>query len=300
MNRKRVIMISLVRSIGLGNRPWSVGRGLALSLPLLLALAAVAYANGAASPGATYTGTNGGVAVTFTVSGDGTMVDSYSITGVIGHEPTGGTCQFVAHGAQGVWQGAPVNGRAFRYNLGAEILFRGEFTGPQTASGTFRLYYPPIGSTPACDTGWVAWTASTTAKPLGGSTAGGTAGGETTNGRSKTPTYLTWVSLKKVSANWLGGSVKAASGLCVNARTVYLMSGGKRVSKVRTNVHGTYRIPMGPQLRAARVRAAVPSRRTSRAICAAGSSKFLAARKTSRSHVLRREIRLILSNPTQT
>jgi hypothetical protein len=276
-----------------------------LSFPILLALVAVAYANGTASPGATYSGTNGGVAVTFTVSGDGSIVDSYSITGAVGHESSGRTCQFVAGGASGVWEGAPVQGRGFRYNLGAEILFRGEFTGPRTASGTFRLYYPPIGSNPACDTGTVAWTAGTTATPLsatpGGGTnnGGGAAGGAGPSGKARLRTYLTWVTLKKISANWLGGVVRASTGLCVNDRTVYLMLGHKRFSAARTNAHGSYRIPMKPQLLAARVRAAAPLRRTSHAICAGGSSKFLAARNASTGHATPREVRLIQSNPRQ-
>jgi hypothetical protein len=251
----------------------AVGRGLALGLPVLLTFAAVAYA--AAIPGANYKGVASDRAqVTFTVSGDGTIVNSYSITGVFGHEPNGRTCQFVGGGAAGIWPGAPIGGRTFSYSLGTALLLRGEFTGPQTSSGTFRFYLPAIGSAPSCDTGTVAWTASTTARPLGGTAGGGTSpGGGSANAR--TPTYLTWVSLKRLSATRLVGSVKASGGRCVNARTVYLMLGRKRVSRVRTNARGAYRIAIKPQLLTARVRAAVPTRRMSHAVCAAGSSKFL-------------------------
>ena len=260
-------------------------RGVALGLPLMLVLASGARADGAAVPGATYSGVaSDNASVTFTISSDGTLVDGYSITGATGQEPGGHTCDFVAGGRPGSWPGAPIDGNAFAYTLGSAIMFRGTFTGPQTAAGSFRLSDPQHGPDPACDTGVVDWTAGTTATPPGGTTDGGTTTGGTTGGGSggganstsyKTPTYPTWVSLKKRSDERFAGSVRAASRMCIGRRSVYLMVGRRRVATVRTNARGNYQLRITSKLRKQRVRAAVPTRSTAGGICAAGSSRFI-------------------------
>lgn len=114
-----------------------------------------------AIPGATYTGSADGGQLTFTVSSNGEAVTSYEIYGANGHNPDGSGCRFVAEGDAGVWPGATIAGNFFSYQVGSELLFEGQFTGAQSAAGTFEYAIPG-----GCDTGRIAWTAATTAVPL--------------------------------------------------------------------------------------------------------------------------------------
>ncbi len=128
--------------------------------------------------GATYTGFATDTAkVTFTVSSDGTIVTSYSIAGI-----PGSTCDFEAGGPAGVWVGAPISDDAFAYTIGDTISFQGTFTGPQSATGTFRFTQPALGKAPACDSGTVSWTATTTAGGGSGGSGSGGSGGSGSGG----------------------------------------------------------------------------------------------------------------------
>ena len=121
-------------------------------------------------PGVTYTGTvqegTSEGSITFTISSDGTIVSSYSILGLSGTYTSGGSCGFVAGGDAGIWEGAPIVNNDFSYEPGIGASFQGSFIGPQTASGTLRLFQPstlPEGVA-ACDSGTITWTATTTSR----------------------------------------------------------------------------------------------------------------------------------------
>jgi hypothetical protein len=237
---------------------------LTLALGLTLALPGAAIAGIDGIPGATYTGTaSDGATITFTVSPDGTIVDQYSITGVSGAEPSGGTCQFTAAGDNGVWEGAPIEGNVFAYNLGDAIILDGSFTGPQAASGSFRLYDAAAGSDPSCDTGTVSWTATTSSPPRGGSPG------------SKL-TVLTTIVLHRRGSEKFVGSLRTSSGACRVKRRVSLVAGRKRLARMRTSRHGSFtfvlrKVPNKYTL----IRASVSEVSTASVLCAPASSKFI-------------------------
>jgi hypothetical protein len=216
-----------------------------------------AYANPIA--GATYAGVASDRAgVDFTLSPDGTLVTAYQITGALGS-----TCALNANGNDGVWEGAPIVSGAFVYRIADLILFRGSFAGPRSASGTFRLHNRATRFTPACDTGIVTWTATTTAAPLAGS--GGRSG------------VATRVVLRRLSQTRLGGRINTPSGACRAARAVILWRGSRRIARTKSNADGTFSFVRSPTMRGHIVRASVLARPVRRAICTAGSSTFISA-----------------------
>jgi hypothetical protein len=250
------------------SRAWLSG---AVVLVLGCAIAAVPAA---ADPigGATYRGVAAdGATVELTVSSDGTLVDSYVITGVNGQVPGGRTCMFVAEGQSGVWEGAPIDSNTFAYQLRNQILFEGTFRGAKAASGTFRLFTPATSSSPGCDTGMVNWTASTTATPRGG--PGGSSGTATGNGHK--PTFSTRVTFRKASSKMLRGQLKSPNAACRARRTVILWRGKRRIGSTKSNARGKFSFARKASMHGRAVRASTAARSVQAGACAAGSSKFI-------------------------
>jgi len=257
---------------------------ISLALGLLVSLPGVAWAG--AVPGATYAGTTAvGGSLTFTVSSDGTLVDSYDVSGVHGHAPNGSGCEFAGGGDAGVWPGASITNNAFTYDVGTAIDFDGVFTGAQSAAGTVRFDDPQEGASPGCDTGKVNWTAATTATPpagggsgSGGGSAGDSGGGDssgTGGGKHSKPSVATRVVLRKLSAKRLGGQLTASQEPCRAVRTVFLWRGSRRLGSTRTSTGGRYTFRLPASMRGRAVRATVKKLSTRTFVCAAGSSTFI-------------------------
>lgn len=246
-----------------------------LALPLAIA-APAAYADAIA--GATYTGVAAdGAVIGFTVSSDGTLVDSYRIG-----DSKGDHCTFYAEGVSGVWEGAPINGGAFAYHLYSSFFLHGSFPGPQSAAGTFEFHNSGAGGQPACDTGVVSWTATTTATPPspGGSGAGGgkpQGNGVGPGAHGSRPKFATRVVLRKLAAKRLGGRVSSSSRACRSGRTLILWRGSHRIGSTRAQASGRYSFPRTARLRGRRVRVTALARSVPAGICEAGSSTFIRA-----------------------
>lgn len=284
---------------------------------MLASGAAAAAADADPIAGATYNGVAAdGATVTFTVSSDGTLVDSYKVSGV--HV---GACQFVGEGDTGIWPGAPIANDAFEYQFYDAILFAGTFPGAQSASGTFRFYDPATSETAACDTGSVSWTATTTATPpssgsgggsgtgtgsgsgtgtgagsgsgtgtgTGSGSGGGTGTGTGTGtgsgtgtgtppgtGGRRTPSFATRVALRRLSGQLLAGRIHTPSAACRAGRRVTLWRGSRRIASTRSKADGEFSFDPAASLRGHSVRASVAARAVRSGLCAAGSSTFIA------------------------
>src|SRR5262249_18334963 len=105
------------------------GGGLALGVGGLVALPTAAAA--AAGPGAAYSGKAAdGATVTLTVSSDGTLVDSYHVTGILGKDVNGNTCQGTAADVKNdIWPGAPISAGSFQDQSTTTFSFTGTFDG---------------------------------------------------------------------------------------------------------------------------------------------------------------------------
>ena len=186
----------------------------------------------------------------FTVSADGSQVDSYEITGVIGD-----TCQFSAEGNEPAFPGAPIEHNAFTYGFDQVFSFSGEFDGAQSATGTFHFHRDAIGAQPACDSGVVRWTATTTA---------GTA-------------VKTRVSLHTMALSRLGGRIIAKSATCTRSRTVTLWRGKHEIRSTRSGRGGSYWFARTATVRGRLVHVTVATRMVTGAVCGAASSKTIGA-----------------------
>jgi hypothetical protein len=256
---------------------WSALSG---TLALVLAVAiAVGPAGAAPIPAATYSGrASDGAGVTFTVSSDGTLVQSYQLQGVFGDH-----CQFLAAGAFGVWPGAPIVGGAFHYQLGYAIQFQGTFPGAQTAAGSFHLHQKAVGSNAPCDSGTVSWTATTTASPpagsggRGGTTGGGGSGGSGTGagGGGPMPAFATSITLRKSSKMRETGRITSPNGACRASRSVMLWRGRRRIASTKTKANGTFWFKRSAAVRGRAIRASSPARKVRAGYCDAGSSTFI-------------------------
>jgi PASTA domain-containing protein len=127
-----------------------------IRLLALLTLAVVAVATSGARanhiPGATYNGTvTGGSSITFAVSGDGSGITTLSAPGPL----QGNVCTFTNVGANYLTP-LPITNHAFA-DTTPPITFSGSFSGAQSAQGTIRV------NASGCDTGELAWTATTPA-----------------------------------------------------------------------------------------------------------------------------------------
>jgi hypothetical protein len=255
-------------------------KGRALIVIVAVALvAAVSAVPAGADPigGATYRGVAAdGAMVQFTVSSDGTLVNSYAISGVNGQVPGGGTCQFVAEGQNGTWEGAPIANKAFGYQLRNQILFQGTFNGAQAASGIFQLYSPAGNGSPACDTGTVSWTATTTATPGGGPGGQGGGSGQGGNGGGGHKSiFLTRITFRKASTQLLLGQIKSSHGTCRAGRTVVLWMGRHRIASTKSKAGGKFSFARAARIRGRAVRASTPAKNMPAGSCAAGSSTFI-------------------------
>jgi hypothetical protein len=263
-------------------------------------------------PGATYTGTaSDGASVEFTVSSDGTLIESYAIRNIHGTDVDGEGCLLFSAGDEGVWPGAPIASGAFDSSIGTEFDFGGSFPGPQSASGSFLIDNPAVGESTGCSTGTVNWTATTTATPPssgnsgtpGASTPGGStgstgssgsggSGGSGSSGSSGSGgsgsesnsshtahrrSVSTKITFARRSARLLDGRLKAQAGACVARRTVYLWRGRKRVGHTRASSNGRFSFKVSPGMHGHAVRAAVKALTTKSVSCTGSSSTFIGA-----------------------
>lgn len=122
-----------------------------------MAVVSLARANHIA--GATYSGTHAqGGTVSFTVSPDGSGISSFSVGGPV----QGDTCSFSGINTNYA-QPLPVVNHAFS-DTTPPFTASGSFPGLQSASGTFRMR-TQVFPAPACDSGEVGWSATTTSSP---------------------------------------------------------------------------------------------------------------------------------------
>jgi len=248
---------------------------LAIVAAICLAVGA-STANADPIAGAAYRGIAAdGAGVQFTISADGTLVDSYKIT-----EAKGDTCIFTGEGDKGVWEGAPIVNGSFAYALGDAIVFRGSFPGPQSLSGTFRFFNAATSASRACDSGTVTFNVTTTATPPpppGGGPGGGPSGGPGHGHRNIKPTFGARVALHKLSQARLGGRIRSSSAACRARRKVVLWLGPRRIASTRTKTNGTYWFARPRRLRGHHVRASVSKMALRTATCSAATSKFITA-----------------------
>ena len=242
-------------------------RAIVILAAVLACASAAAPAGAAPIAGATYTGTAAdGAQVSFTISPDGTLVTSYQLVGVPGN-----TCSFFANGDAGAWPGAPIEDNAFTYHLRTAIALQGSFAGTRSASGTFDFHQDATSQTPACDTGLVRWTASTTANPVPGQGGGG---GPGSGPGRRHHSIATRISLRR-SPRKLGGRVTSPTGGCRAGRTVILWRGSRRIGSTRSKAGGSFSFARSPQLRGRPVRVSTPARTARAGACAAASSTFI-------------------------
>lgn len=242
---------------------------LATALILALIAAAPVSAYTVAVPRATYSfAAPGGESLTFTVSADSTVVTSYDIT-AIGHEAGGKSCDFHAEGDAGDWEGATIINDSFEYSLRNQVIFHGKFTGAQSAAGTFTLYDPPIGSTPACETGTLKWTAKTTTRPSSLTTSDG-------GKRHAKPVYRPGLTLREVAPAKFVGQITATAAGCRADRTVTVWINAKAAFTTRSRANGSFSFPASSAMAGQQyVRASIGAHTLAKASCAAGTSQFV-------------------------
>jgi hypothetical protein len=254
--------------------------GPVLAAVLACALPVVA-AGAAAIPGAGYSGTYaGGGTIQLTVSVDGTRVTSYRLTRTVGD-----TCEFYANGDAGEWPGAAIADDAFEYHLYDGIRLSGKFTGAQSATGTFRLYNHAAGSRPACDSGTISWTATTTAKPAPASAPPGDPSpgqspaqvGATHAPGAALRAYRTTVSLRRAGRGTLAGRVVSQARECRGGRRVTLLRGFRRIGSTVTKRDGRYSFRRLKTASGHRVRVTVSDRNTKGGHCASATSAQVVA-----------------------
>ena len=258
-------------------------RRLFAALMVVLA-SAIAVASAVASPvpGATYTGTAAdGAQVKFTVSSDGTLVTSYYLVGVPGND-----CSFYTNAEGPEWPGTPIAQNAFDYEhtgsglVATSISFRGSFPGPQSASGTFNLHQDATSDSPACDTGTVNWTATTSAQPPAtgsgpGSGPGGSTGSGAGGGAGHRLAFATRIHLRRLSRALVGGRISSPNLTCRARRRVYLWRGSRRIASTMSKANGSYAFPRSAAIRGRRVRVSLPGRTVDAGTCMAASSSFI-------------------------
>ena len=235
---------------------------------IVAVVAATSSASGNEIPGATYNGTTkDGATVKITLSPDGTKVDSYVIDGV-----RGDTCIFHAEGHPPEFKGAAISNHSFSYQWYYATDIRGTFSGAQSVTGWFRLYNPTVeGVKPACDTGEVQFTLTTTATPP----PGGSQPTETTPKRTAAVArYSTKLTLRRVGKN-LRGTLKSNGPGCEVGRVVRLYKRGRVVARTKSGKDGSFTFRRSKSLAHKRVQAKVPAKSSASAYCRAAASKML-------------------------
>jgi hypothetical protein len=247
--------------------------GLGAALALALACAGPAAAGGV--PGASYSGAlPNGATIELTVSADGTRLVRYRLANV-----PGDTCLFLAQGEPPEWE-TPIAGDAFEYRLYDAILFRGSFGAANTASGTFRLLNHAVqGVKPACDTGTVSWTATTTAEapgspaPAGGGPAAAVSpGAAVTSPRAR---YRSSLGLRRRSSRQLSGRVSSPNRACLAGRRIALRRGSVTLATTTSRADGTFVFRRTRATRGHGLRARVAELTRPATVCAAAQSSLL-------------------------
>jgi len=253
------------------------GRSLALGLgaALALALGCAGAAGAGGVPGASYAGAlPNGATIELTVSGDGTRLVRYRLANV-----QGDTCVFLAEGEPPEWE-TPISGDAFEYKLYDAILFRGSFGAGNTVSGTFRLLNHAVqGVKPACDTGTVSWTASTTAVAPGpGAPAGGGPAGAVSPAVAVTSPrarYRSKLQLRRRNSRQLSGRVSSPNRACLAGRRIALRRGAVTLATTRSRADGSFVFRRTHATHGRSVRARVSELVRPATVCAAAQSSLL-------------------------
>lgn len=227
-----------------------------------------------AVPGASYAGTvaNGG-AIHFTVAADASRLTSYRIS-----EVAGDTCVFVAGGDAGEWEGAAIVSNAFAYNLSGAFFLRGTFPAAQSAAGTLRFSNPAVaGVKPACDSGVLAWSASTQAapQPVGGAPAPGPGSTQPSTAKPGLRRYRTTFVLNRPGRVRLVGRLRSLGGGCADRRRVTLKRGTRTVASATSKANGTFSFRRTRSLRGVTVRFTVAERRRAVLVCGAATSRAI-------------------------
>ena len=255
---------------------------------IVAAVALVSSASGNEIAGATYRGvTADGATVELTVSQDGTEVHSYVIDGAHSDPALGDTCNFHAEGNPPEFQGAAISNHSFSYQWYYATDIRGTFSGAQSVTGWFRLYNPAVKDVkPACDTGEVRFTLSTTATPPPSTeqTPTGTQPTETsptvTRRTSSSPRiaavarYSTKLTFRRVGKT-LRGTLKSSGPGCQVGRDVRLYARGKAVARAKSGKDGSFTFRLSKALAHKRVQAKVRTKSSASAYCRAATSKLL-------------------------
>jgi hypothetical protein len=258
-----------------------------------MSLGGAVAAHADAIPGATYNGTtsDGGKAQ-ITLSSDGTLVSSFTFSGIAP------TCQWTTTGTSGntpggdasSWSGAPVTNSSFSFvNSLQTTTVSGTFGGGQSVSGTIRFKQNPSDGT--CDSGSVQWTATTTATaPSGGNGGGGNGGGGTGTGGGgtgtgtggagnghKVPRYATLISVRDLTNASLGGRLSSQSKSCVSGRMLVLWRGKRKIASAKSHSNGSYAFTRSAKIRGKLVHVTVATHNGSAAVCGAVTSKNVTA-----------------------
>ncbi len=254
---------------------------------LALALGALtvgtAAATAAAVPGATYTGTAAdGATLVLTVSSDGSTVSSYDVTGILGTDAHGQTCQGTVNLNPSGWKGAAISNSAFQDASLSDFTIAGSFAG-STVSGTFDLDQVPVAAATGCSTGSVSFTASAPTSPAPSSTPTTTSSTTTTASSGGTPvlsaskraSIRVRVRLRRVSAANLTGSLAASSTACTARRTVYLWSGRRLLATKRATKKGSFTFLLPHAWLGLHVHVSVRASSSTAETCVAGSSSTL-------------------------
>jgi hypothetical protein len=240
---------------------------------LALVPAAAAAKTYVGIPGATYNGVAvNGASITIHVSADGTLVDSYMV-----ENQAGALCNFVSEGRAPDWPGAPIQAGSFAYDAaGGPIKLDGNFSGPQSASGTFAL---PVTSGGCNDKATVSWSATTSATPPPDSGGGGGSGGSggSGGGGKHGHRYPTRIGFERLDGKRDGGRLGTSARACLAGRIVTLWSAHKRIASTHSSAKGTFWFRRTGAIRGHRLRAAVTARSMRAGICGAGSSGFVLA-----------------------
>jgi hypothetical protein len=132
--------------------------GLAVAVvAVLVPLLSVLRTSAQPVEGAAYTGTHsGGGGVKFQVSADGTNVQNFRITNIPGDTCTQDEFNWPLD--------IPITDDSFSDSLlGSTVT--GSFPSVGEAEGTFKMYLPPAGPAPACESETLTWTATTSETP---------------------------------------------------------------------------------------------------------------------------------------
>jgi hypothetical protein len=251
---------------------------------IVAVVASVSSASGDEIAGATYRGaTANGATVELTVSQNGTKVDSYVIDGANGDPALGDKCTIHAEGHPPQFAGAAITNHSFSYQWYYATDIRGTFSGAQSVTGWFRLYNPAVeGVKPACDTGEVQFTLSTTATspPPTETDTQPTETTPTVTGTSPPPPraevarYSSKLTLKRVGKKLRGKLTSKGPG-CQVGRYVLLLSRGRAVARTKSGKDGSFTFRLSKSLAHKRVQAKIRAERSASAYCRAAATKLL-------------------------